>query len=184
MHEVRVIGELQQIGVDRGDLLAVVVAPDVGVAIAAPNANFFVGTGEEEPGAVVGAVEAALRPRWVMWSNATAIALVEAGVRVATSWDITAAHRLLFGGWRADSARVWAKLHDLSIEALPSTRPPDLFNQETDDGSAEDPVRSDGFLRPEWVNDGWAATRERGGRWGAENSSVDGDWRSGADRGV
>ena len=45
-----------------------------------------------------------LRPRWVCWSNATAAQLLAHGVRLATCWDIVAAHRLLYGGWRADPA--------------------------------------------------------------------------------
>ena len=41
----------------------------------------------------------------------TAVPLIRAGVRVATCWDISAVHRLLFGGWRSDPTRVWAQLY-------------------------------------------------------------------------
>src|SRR6185312_9891795 len=52
--------------------------------------------------AEIGRADEELRPRWVLWSGQTAARLADAGVRLATCWDIAAAHRLLFGGWRAD----------------------------------------------------------------------------------
>lgn len=101
-----------------------------------------------------------------MWSGETSTTLVRGGVRVATCWDIAAVHRLLFGGWRADPARVWAVLHDLPLEAMPKDEPPDLFSQADDEGdAAEDPVRADGHLRPAWAGGGWSATPERLARW-------------------
>jgi DNA polymerase-1 len=60
--------------------------------------------------------EDVLRPRWVVWSNETAVHLVGAGVRVATAWDVSAMHRLVFGGWAADPAQVWALAHGLALE--------------------------------------------------------------------
>ncbi len=122
---VDAVAELRGKGVGRGDLVALVLAPGTGLALATVDRMTCVAA-TDDPVAVVRGVEEALRPRWVMWSNATAVALVEAGVRVATSWDIAAVHRLLFGGWRADPARVWAQLHDLALDALPgagSARP-------------------------------------------------------------
>ena len=90
------------------------------------------------------ALEAADGPRWAMWSGETAVALVRAGVRVARSWDVAAVHRLLFGGWRAEPARVWARLHGL--EGEPESGPVDLFS--TDDGA--EPVLPDGHLSARW----------------------------------
>jgi DNA polymerase family A len=114
---------------------------------------------------VVGLVEEALRPRWVWWSNQTAAPFISAGVRIATCWDISAVHRLLFGGWRADPAHVWAQLHHLALETLPTMAPPNLFSYAENDGDGEDPVQPDGHLRPEWASGGWARTSARALRW-------------------
>ncbi len=165
-----VLEELREHGVGRGDLVALVVAPEVGVAMATPAGSWCVSAVVEDPAIVVRRVEEALRPRWVMWSNATAAPLVDAGrevgVRVATGWDIAAVQRLIFGGWRADPARVWAQLHDLALDAIPSTAPPDLFSESASGADApEEPIRGDGYLRPEWVSGGWSATPERLARW-------------------
>ena len=75
----------------------------------------------------------------------------------------------LHAGWRADPARVWATLHDLALDAMPVEAPFDLFHQGAqDDGDAEDPVRADGYLRPDWAAGAWATTPERLARWIAE----------------
>ena len=160
------VTELRERGVERGDLVALVVAPGVGVAMAGPDAITHVAVTLDDPERVVQAVEEALRPRWVMWSNATAALLVDAGVRVATSWDVAAVHRLLFGGWAADPARVWARLHDLPLDSIPTSAPPDLFSHAAhDDGDPDEPIRPDGHLRPEWTAGGWSATPERLTQW-------------------
>ena len=142
-------------------------APGVGLGLAtgAGGLSWSCPAGDEVAIAVVGLVEEALRPRWVWWSSETAVPLISAGVRVATCWDIAAVHRLLFGGWRADPARVWAQLHHLALEAVPTMAPPDLFSYAEDDGDGEDPVRPDGYLRPEWAGGGWARTSGRVLRW-------------------
>ncbi len=167
--------ELRAIGVARGDLVAVVAAADVGVAVATGAGSFCVPFAVEAPADVVRGIEEALRPRWVMWSNDTAIAFVEAGVRVATAWDIAAVHRLLFGGWRADPALVWARLSDLAVDTIPTMAPPDLFSSAAGEGGGDDrpdePVRSDGHLRPEWVAGSWSSTLVGLARW-AELSVV------------
>jgi DNA polymerase-1 len=161
--------ELRATGIARGDLVAVVAAPGVGVALATASGAVRVSSGAEDPAEVVRRVEEALRPRWVMWSNVAAIAFVEAGVRVATAWDVAAVHRLLFGGWRADAALVWARLHDLPLDAIPTLAPPDLFSAAAGDGGGDDrpeePVRRDGYLRPDWVSGGWSSTPDRLARW-------------------
>ena len=59
---------------------------------------------------------------------------VRAGVRIATCWDLAAVHRLLFGGWRADPARVWAQLQHLALGTIPTTAPADLFGDTGRDG--------------------------------------------------
>ena len=153
-------------GVARGDLVALALAPGVGVAMVARAGAVCVPADAEDPASVVRRVEQTLRPRWVMWSNATASTLVDAGVRVATSWDIAAVHRLIFGGWHADPARVWAQLHGLALDDIPDPGPVDLFSQAASgDGDPDEPVRPDGYLRPDWVDGEWSTTVERLERW-------------------
>ena len=161
--------ELRAVGAARGDLVAVVAAPGAGIALATRAGSVCVPFAVAAPADVVRSIEEALRPRWVMWSNETAIAFVEEGVRLATAWDIAAVHRLLFGGWRADPALVWARLADLAIETIPTLAPPDLFSSAVGEGGVddrpEDPIRRDGHLRPEWVAGGWSTAIERLARW-------------------
>ncbi|HLI01578.1 MAG TPA: DNA polymerase [Acidimicrobiales bacterium] len=169
-----VVALARQAGLQRGDLLAVVVAPGVGVGLAAGTpaatpAGAPAGTpsGGEESGSLaltipephgipaVAELEATVRPRWVLWSNATAVTLAAAGVRLAAAWDLVAVHRLVHGGWDADAGRVWAAAHGLDADGVPEDRPLDLFNQ--DGGDPDEPVRPDGYLRPDWAAGAWAA---------------------------
>jgi DNA polymerase-1 len=160
-----VVEALTRSGTRRGDLVALVLAQSVGVGLATSEGTWALGA--EDPGPAVQVVEDTLRPRWAMWSNDTAAALARGGVRLATAWDVAAVHRLLFGGWAADPACVWALLHDLALESIPTT-PPDLFNRLEDEGpDPDDPVRPDGHLRPEWLAGGWAASTERLSSWAA-----------------
>lgn len=155
------LAALASAGFARGEPLALVTAPGLGLALAAGGAPVLLPGGELA--AVVGAVEQAFRPRWVLWSQASADALVAAGVRVATCWDISAVHRLLAGGGAADPARAWAQVHQLAPEAIPAAGPPDLFTE----AAGQDPVGPDGHLDPGWVAGGWAADPDRLGRWAA-----------------
>ena len=163
------LDDLAGLDVARGDQLALVVATGVGAAMATAGGSLTLSVDNGDLALladVVRSVEEALRPRWVMWSNSTAVTLVEADVRVATSWDIAAVHRLLFGGWRAEPGRVWAQLHDLALDAIPTTKPPDLFSETAYEGGPPDePVRGDGYLRPEWASGEWSKTPERLARW-------------------
>jgi DNA polymerase I len=153
---------LSRSGVKRGDLVGLAVAPGVGIGMALANGQSLT----LRDARAVGQVDEALRPRWAVWSNEAAAALVRAGVRVATCWDLAAVHRLLFGGWRADPARVWAAAQDLALDGAPSDRPPDLFSHaRLDDGDREEPLQPDGYLRPEWAGGGWSDSPERTGRW-------------------
>jgi DNA polymerase-1 len=87
-------------------------------------------------------------------------------VRLATCWDITAAHRLLFGGWRADPGWAWARLRGLASDTVPAAGPPDLFGLSgPEDGDSDYPVAPDGHLRSEWVGGGWADSADRIARW-------------------
>ncbi len=160
----QVLADLRAAGIERGGPLALTLRAGIGLGLAA--AGFEQAIATVDPASVVRTVEAALRPRWVTWSNDTAKALIADGVRVATCWDIAAVHRLLFGGWRADPARVVAGLHGLASSSIPAMGQMNLLDIAGDDGAdADDPVRPDGHLRPEWVAGGWAADVTRLGRW-------------------
>jgi DNA polymerase I len=168
---VDLVTSLSQAGVARGDLVGLVVSPAscLGVATAqrAWSAAASAGLAAE-----VGRADAELRPRWAVWSGQTAAHLVgkgvgeAGGIRLATCWDITAAHRLLFGGWRADPGWAWAQIQGLATETMPAVGPLDLFGMTgPDDGDDSDPVAPDGYLRPEWVNGGWSDSADRLARW-------------------
>jgi DNA polymerase I len=163
--------QLRQAGASRGDLVGVAVSPvgQVGVATAerawpvvcSPDA--LADAGQAGALAAVGRADGELRPRWVVWSGQTATRLAADGVRLATCWDIAAAHRLLFGGWRADPGWAWARLRGLAADTMPSAGPLDLFGVE--EGDEDDPVAPGGHLRSEWVRDGWSQSPDRVARW-------------------
>jgi DNA polymerase-1 len=153
------IASLRQAGVARGDLVGLVISPERGTALAVPDGGRWMPPGPE----AIGQADEAVRPRWVLWSGQTAAYLTGRGVRLATCWDVTAAHRLLFGGWRADPGRAWARLRGLDP---PADGPLDLFGMSgPDDGDADDPVAPDGHLRPDWVSGGWSESVGRITRW-------------------
>ena len=165
------VTSLRQAGVNRGDLVGLVISP--ARTSAWPRR---IGRGRSRPArglaTEVGQADEALRPRWVVWSGQTAARLTADGVRLATCWDITAAHRLLFGGWRADPGWAWARLRGLATETMPAGGPLDLFGM--DDGDGSDPVAPDGHLRAEWVSGGWSDNPERMARWAALARTVAG----------
>jgi DNA polymerase-1 len=140
----------------RGEFAGLVVAPDSGIVAVATS-------GGANPASLadVARADAELRPRWVVWSGATAAVLTRHGIRLATCWDIAAVHRMLFGGWRADAGLVWANLHGLT-EPPSASAGPDLFDM-TD--ASDDPVGPDGQLRSAWVNGGWADSADKLARW-------------------
>jgi len=168
------VTSLIQAAVGRGDLVGLAVASDGTVAVGLHGSGWTASVSEVE------AADDALRPRWVTWSQETAQRLVAAGVRPAMCWDVAAAHRLLFGGWRADPGWAWAHLHGLPLDQVPAAEPrstgeADLFDaaQEqaaelgsTDpDGDGREPVGPDGQLRPEWTRGGWDDSPDRRAAW-------------------
>jgi DNA polymerase I len=155
---------LQLAGLERGGLLALTIAPGVGLAFATRD-GWSLSIADMNPGEVVRSVELALRPRWVVWGSATIAVLVESGLRVVKCWDIAAVQRLLDGGWRTDPARAWAVLHDLRIDDMPVVAAVDLFTQIDEEHDPSEPVRSDGFLKPEWLSTDFEWTIERLARW-------------------
>ena len=173
---------LRQAGVVRGDLVGLVVAPDGAVAVAvlaagaAPPAGTAPPAGGADVGWIVTADEVAaaddeLRPRWVTWSGETAARLCGQGVRLSTSWDVAAVHRLLFGGWQADPGLAWASIRGLAADGVLAADgeahyPGTLFEAMSgDDSPSDDPVGPDGYLRSEWTDGGWAGSESRLIRW-------------------
>jgi DNA polymerase-1 len=105
-------------------------------------------------------------PRWLVSSASAALRpLVDAGVRVQRCWDVAEVHRVLHGGWRADLGRVWAAAHRLDAGTLPKPAGEDLFDlldTELADGADPDAaVRRDGHLRPDVLDETWAASDSR-----------------------
>jgi DNA polymerase-1 len=98
-------------------------------------------------------------PRLVWWSaDADAHPLVARGIRLARSWDVAEAHRLLHGGWDARPQLAWAATHGLALEALPQARRGDLFDFSASADEHAPPgsvVRPDGHLSPEAGLTGW-----------------------------
>jgi DNA polymerase family A len=131
----------------------------------ATRSGWSISTAGETPAEAVRRVEEVFRPRWVLWGSDTATTLVNAGVRLAKCWDIVAVQRLLVGGWRMEAGRLWAQLHDLSIDELPTAHHVDLFTQQLDDEDPNEAVRPDGHLKPEWVASDFVWTTERLARW-------------------
>lgn len=161
-----VVRTLRSAGVTRGSLLSLALAPD-GLGLAAGGACWPLegdtGTGVE----IVRRVATELAPRWVWWSAAvTAGPAVLAGVRLVGCWDLAAVHRLLVGGSRDDPARVWATARGLPETGLPRSGQLNLLDLPTAPwpvGDPEDPVRPDGYLRPEWVTG--PGSGQRAARW-------------------
>jgi DNA polymerase-1 len=146
-----------------GELVGLAVSPGgvVGMCV----------TGRElasvDGAAAVAAVEAALKPRWVLWSGATAATLLPAGLRLGRAWDCSAVHRILHGGWRSDIVRVWCALAGLDHHKAPVLGQLDLLGATHDESDGASPVRDDGYLRPEWVAGGWAHDPGAAARWAA-----------------
>jgi DNA polymerase-1 len=160
----RAAAALADAGAQRGSLVGLAVSPLGAVGLAVGEARFSLAG--DQVAVLLARLDEELRPRWVCWSSGTAAALLAHGVQLATCWDVAAAHRLLHGGWRADPARVWALLHGLDHRRLPAMGQLDLLGGEGDGGGdPEQPVRPDGYLRPEWVAGGWSASSQSLAEW-------------------
>ena len=158
-----IVDELRRAGLERGGFLALSAATGAGLAVALRNGTSL-STGVVDLGAVISHVETELRPRWVLWGPET-MSLVRAGQRVGRSWNLGAVHRLLNGGWHADPARIWASVHGLDGDALPVVTPVDLFTAPVEAGAADEPLRADGYLDPEWLTADFEWTPKRLSRW-------------------
>lgn len=160
------VARLVDAGTQRGDPVGLALAPGGGLGVAVSGRCWGVTGGR--PQDVVGAVEAALRPRWVWWSaRSTAAALVRRNVRLATCWDVAVVHRLLVGGPDPSPGDVWAWLHGLDPTGVPRTGQLDLLGPAADDSptDSEQVVGADGHLRAEWVDGGWGRTPPRLALW-------------------
>jgi DNA polymerase-1 len=115
--------------------------------------------------------ETALHPRWVFWSaQGEATRLVPRGIGVNRCWDISEAHRILRGGRDGDPALAWATVRGLVTSSLPEGAGDNLFDFATEHGSGdrgdpENPVRSDGYLRPEAIAGTWQISSTRAMAW-------------------
>jgi DNA polymerase I len=159
---VTIVEYFSDAGLERGGLLALAIVPSVGLGLAS-DGGWVRAVTADDPVLVLRRIEEELRPRWVLWGSETAT-LVDAGIRVSKCWHISAVQRLLTGGWRMDPARAWAQLHDLSVDDLPVTAPVDLFT-EPETGAPDEPVRDDGYLKPEWLTADFEWTPSRLARW-------------------
>lgn len=150
------------LGAGRGSPVGLAVAADgtTGLAVDGTLVTTPAGSGP----ACVAAIDQDVRPRWITWSPDSAAALVAHGVRIATCWDIGAVHRLQVGGWRNEPARVWATLHDLDRRHLPVMGQLDLMGGDGG-GDPDDPVRPDGYLRPEWCGGAWWSSSREAAAW-------------------
>lgn len=101
--------------------------------------------------------------------------VVDTPPRVRACWDLAAVHRLLAGGWRDAPELVWATASGLPLDRVPVAGQLDLLDRfhddfrdgTDDDGDPAEPVRPDGYLRPDWAGGGWRLDPERTRRWAA-----------------
>ena len=153
-------------GATRGALVGLPVGPGGTARLALGEVRLTLAG--ERAAACLAELDEVVRPRWVCWSGATAAALLPSGVRLSMCWDVAAAHRLLYGGWRADAGRVWPMLHGLDHRAAPMMGQLDLLRGDGDDGGdPHQPVRTDGYLRPEWLAGRWCDSAANLTAWAA-----------------
>ncbi len=150
------VDELAAAGVGPGRLLGV-AASESGVGLATADRRWSASLDD------LAAIEAALRPRWTWSGRPTADAVV--GLRLGACWDVAAVHRLIFGGVADDPAVVWAAACGLPLDGLPAEGQLDFVNAGAADGDEGDPVRPDGYLRPDWAGGGWRVGTDRLARW-------------------
>ena len=153
------VDDLARAGVGPGRLLGVAATGRAGVGVAFGERRWAVSVDD------LAAVDTALRPRWTWWGRSSVEPLV--GLRLGACWDLTAVHRLVFGGTADDPARVWAGAHSLPADGVPTDGQLDFLNAGAADGDEDDPVRPDRYLRPDWVDGGWRRDPTRLGSWAA-----------------
>ncbi len=158
-------------GFRRGGFLAVAVAPRPSTGFALATDSESLTYNDLDPVAAFMEIEAEFRPRWVWWSAELMASLVDGGFNVSSCWDIDAVNRILFGGWKREPARIWAALQGLSTDGIPAMGQLDLLGLDSVSAHSsaiddpENPVRPDGYLRPEWTSNGWWLTEARLRTW-------------------
>lgn len=158
------VAALLDAGVTAGTPVALAAAAD-GTGLAVAGQSWAVTAPAHD---VVRRVGAACAPRWVWWSaHETAPALVAGRTRPSACWDVAAVHRLLHGGFADRPAEVWAQSRGLDPAGAPRTGQLDLLSLASpDEGDPDEPVRPDGYLRPDWADEP-LPTAGRAARWAA-----------------
>lgn len=151
-------------GIEPGEAIALAFDVEVGAAIVRSNGEAIRLEGRDASEEIA-TIEHNVKPRWVWWSKSTAQQLVEHGIRPTRCWDLAAVHRLLNGGWRASPATVWATSKGLDPSRLPETAPVDLFTVVDEFDDTDEPLREDGYLRPDWIDGNWRASPDHLERW-------------------
>ena len=82
MADEDLVTSLRQAGVNRGDLVGLVVSPALDLGLATADRSWPVAAGAGLANEV-GQADEALRPRWVVWPGQTAARLIADGVRLA-----------------------------------------------------------------------------------------------------
>ena len=149
----------------RNDLVGVALATGIGIGFACGDERWAVAT--EDPAAVLAAVHDGSEARWVWWGRETSDLIAEAGGAIDRCWDIQTVHRLLHGTWKAPLGTVWATLHGLAVDDVPTMGQLGLLDASVDEGDRNEPVRPDGHLRPEWIDGGFAMSPDRLAAWAA-----------------
>ncbi len=155
--------------------VAIAVAEGAGAALVAHGGA----TAKLAPNGMIEAlseIEHDRAPRWVWWTSDTARTLVAAGLRPARCWDLEAVHRLLVGGSRGGSGRIWAHRRGLDTAELPRLAEPDLFSPPTTTDHVE-AVRPDGYLDPSWIETMWSSDLDHLGTWASLALDVH-DWQA------
>ncbi|RZV43029.1 MAG: DNA polymerase I [Acidimicrobiales bacterium] len=151
-------------GRETGAPLALALAEGVGLGLSDGEQQWAIEC--DDPGSVVAEIDGQLSPRWVWWDRSTPEELARHSVTVDRCWDVLTVHRLLHGGWKTSIPLAWAWLNDLSTESLPRMGQLGLLDAASEEGdNAEDPLRPDGHLRPEWATGGWTENPDRMARW-------------------
>jgi DNA polymerase-1 len=89
---VDLVGWLRAHELSSGALVGLTVGPNGSVTVAGPGGTLAAGLDE------LATADREVRPRWVVWSQETARALVDGGVRLSMCWDVAAVHRQVHVG--------------------------------------------------------------------------------------
>jgi len=151
-------------GRETGVPLALALAEGIGVGLSDGAQQWALAC--DDPAAVVARIDGYLSPRWVWWDRSTPDLLARHNLAIDRCWDVLTVHRLLHGGWKTSIPLAWAWLNGLPTESLPRMGQLGLLDAASEEGEdAEDPLRPDGHLRPEWATGGYQETSDRMAGW-------------------